>query len=67
MELKDYSTERLLDELARRCARRVEDISTPDLVTELMTRQGVDTTIVDPYDGVRLRIDGPAIVLTIFD
>lgn len=66
-ELSKYTVEEMLDELAGRCADKAEEISTRDLVIELATRDGVDVTVVDPYEDVRFMVSGPAVVLTVFD
>lgn len=66
-KLSEYTVEEMLDELARRCAKNAAEIDTRDLTIELATREGVDVTIVDPYEDVRLMVEGPAVVLTVFD
>lgn len=46
---------------------KLEDISTKELVEELKTREGVETTIAEPYAEFDVKGNGPAIVLTIID
>lgn len=46
---------------------KIEDYSTKDLVTELMTREGVETTIAEPYEDVVVAVNGPAMILKIID
>ena len=41
--------------------------STCDLVRELQTRSGVETTIAEPYQDVTIPVNGPAIVLVVID
>jgi len=43
------------------------DISTKDLVEELSKREGVKVDIADPYKDVDIKVNGPAIVLTVID
>ncbi len=42
-------------------------ISTCDLVRELQTREGVETTIAEPYQDAEVKVNGPAIVLVVID
>lgn len=42
-------------------------VSTCDLVRELQTRRGVETTIAEPYKDVTVSVNGPAIVLVVID
>ncbi len=53
----------------RKEVRKVEikDISTKELVEELKKREGVETTIVEPYAEFDVKGNGPAIVLTVID
>lgn len=37
------------------------------LVEELRKREGVETTIAEPYEDVRIHVNGPAIVLKVTD
>lgn len=41
--------------------------TTKDLVEELMTREGVETKIVDPYVTETIIAEGPAIVFIVID
>jgi len=43
------------------------DIPTKDLVEELSKREGVKMNIADPYKDVDIKVNGPAIVLTVID
>ncbi|MBU3185629.1 BC1881 family protein [Clostridium estertheticum] len=45
----------------------LKKISTKQLVNELRTREGIETTIVEPYVDFECKINGPAIVLTVID
>lgn len=45
----------------------LKDIPTSILVQELSEREGVEKTIADPYQDVRVEVNGPAIVLVIID
>ena len=66
-DLKLYTLDELLDAVATRYNRTLELIHTTDLVHELTKREGVDVTLVDDSEDVRLRVHGPAVILTIFD
>ena len=46
---------------------RLEEVSTKDLVNELSTREGVEETVVDPYEDFNVNVNGPAIVLVVYD
>ncbi len=43
------------------------NIATRDLVEELKKREGVKTTIAEPYQDVQIEVNGPAIVLVVVD
>jgi len=45
----------------------IKNISTKDLVEELMQRMGVNVKIVEPYEDADIVVNGPATVLTIID
>lgn len=45
----------------------LSDISTCKLVEELKTREGVETTIAEPYEDITVTASGPAIILKIID
>lgn len=45
----------------------LSSIKTCDLVKELQTREGVETTIAEPYQDVAVKVNGPAIVLVVID
>lgn len=45
----------------------LQKVSTKDLVEELERREGVDTTIAEPYQDKTVSVNGPAIVLVVTD
>lgn len=45
----------------------LKEIPTCELVAELETREGVETTIAEPYQDVKVAVNGPAIVLVVID
>lgn len=45
----------------------LENISTADLVTELRKREGVETTVVEPYQDATFSVNGPASALVVTD
>ena len=45
----------------------LSQIATCDLVRELQTREGVETTMAAPYEDVEVKANGPAIVLVVID
>lgn len=45
----------------------LKDYPTCQLVEELKTREGVETTIAEPYQDVTVKVNGPAIVLVVID
>lgn len=45
----------------------LKDYTTEELVNELMTREGVETTIAEPYENVVVAANGPAMILKIID
>lgn len=45
----------------------LKDYTTKELVAELMTREGVETTTAEPYEDVTITANGPAIILKIID
>ena len=45
----------------------LENISTADLVTELRKREGVETTVAEPYRDATVSANGPALVLVVTD
>lgn len=45
----------------------LQDYTTADLVAELSRRAGVDVTAVEPYQDVTVSVNGPAVVLSVFD
>lgn len=47
--------------------RNLESVSTKDLVEELKQRDGVETTIAEPYVDAEIKVNGPATILTITD
>ena len=67
MNLSNVKTEALLDELARRARPSLDMVSTPDLVDELALRDGVEYCFVDPCERARVVVEGPAMIITVFD
>ena len=45
----------------------LSDIPTCQLVEELKKREGVETTIVDPYEDGTVTINGPGTILVVTD
>lgn len=45
----------------------LESVPTIDLVTELRKREGVETTVVEPYQDAAVIVPGPALVLVVMD
>ena len=45
----------------------LKDYTTEGLVNELMAREGVETTIAEPYENVVVAANGPAMILKIID
>lgn len=45
----------------------LENVPTANLVTELRKREGVETTIVEPYQDSEVSVNGPALVLVVTD
>lgn len=45
----------------------LENVPTANLVTELRKREGVETTIVEPYQDAAVSVNGPALVLVVTD
>lgn len=45
----------------------LESISTKDLVKELLEREGVEHSIIQPYSILELKVEGPAVVITVID
>ena len=45
----------------------LKQFSTKELVQELQMRDGVDCTIVEPYQDREIRMIGPAVVLVVID
>jgi hypothetical protein len=41
--------------------------STKELVEELRQREGVESMVVDPHAEKEMKIEGPAIVITVID
>jgi len=61
MKVRIKETERIVN------ISELEKVSTKALVEELQKREGVATTIAEPYKATTVSINGPAIVLTIID
>lgn len=45
----------------------LETVSTCELVNELKNREGVEIAIAEPYQDINIKVNGPAIVLTVID
>ena len=45
----------------------LQKVSTKDLVEELKRREGVETTIAEPYQDKAVSVNGPSIVLVVID
>ena len=45
----------------------LHNVPTCELVAELRTREGVETTVVEPYAETSIHASGPAIVLNVTD
>lgn len=45
----------------------IEAYTTKQLVDELMERDGVDTELVYPNEDMKITVNGPAIVLVVYD
>lgn len=45
----------------------LSNVLTCDLVKELQAREGVETIIAEPYQDAEVKVNGPAIVLTVID
>lgn len=42
-------------------------LDTCDLVEELKSREAVETTVIHPHEEQQVSIDGPAVVLVVYD
>lgn len=42
-------------------------VPTAELVNELRRREGVKTTVAEPYQDVNIKVNGPAVVLVVTD
>ena len=45
----------------------IEQLSTKELVDELINRDGVEVTIAEPHEDCNISVNGPATILTIID
>lgn len=43
----------------------LKDVSTKELVEELKTREGVSAKIAEPYQDLSVKVNGPAIVMSL--
>lgn len=48
-------------------AIQLTEISTKDLLNELITREGVDVGAVPPHSTLEHKVEGPAIVISVID
>lgn len=47
--------------------KEVKNVLTCNLVKELQSSEGVETTIAEPYQNVEVKVNSPAIVLVTID
>ena len=45
----------------------LENVPTANLITELRKREGVETTIAEPYQDAEVSVNGPALALVVTD
>lgn len=45
----------------------LENVPTANLITELRKREGVEMTVVKPYQDAAVNVNGPALVLVVTD
>lgn len=45
----------------------LSEYSTAELVDELARRIGVEKKIAEPYQDIVVKVNGPAVILTVFD
>ena len=45
----------------------LENVPAANLITELRKREGVKTTIVEPYQDAEVSVNGPALVRVVTD
>lgn len=45
----------------------LKEASTKELVEELIKREGVENTIVEPHKDQTIKVNGPAIVISVVD
>jgi len=45
----------------------LHNVPTCELVDELKRRDGIETTIAEPYQDISVQVNGPAIVLVVID
>lgn len=64
----DFDKPIIINETFHNFSKRImKEISTCELVKELSTREGVERASAEPYQDVKVSVNGPAIVLTIID
>lgn len=70
-DLKYNSTEVICEAILRimdyMASSRLDDVPTKRLVEELSKREGVEQVIAEPYKDAQVRVNGPAIILTVID
>lgn len=59
--------ERPADQLSAQHQLKLAQVPTKDLVSELQRREGIESTIAEPYQDVEVKASGPAIVLVVMD
>ncbi|BFN03900.1 BC1881 family protein [Clostridium tetani] len=45
----------------------IKNVTTKELVEELLKRDGVKVTVAEPYENKEVKVNGPAIVITVTD
>jgi hypothetical protein len=51
----------------RKIEKELQKFSTSVLVAELQARCGVKTKIAEPYQKIKIKVEGPAIILVVND
>jgi translation initiation factor 1 (eIF-1/SUI1) len=55
------------EKTAKEVQVQLSQIRTKELAEELKKREGVKTTIAEPYKDIEVKVNGPAIVLVLID
>lgn len=56
-----------IEEAIKTAINALQKQSTADLVKELSQREGVDRLNIEPYQGAKFEVNGPAVVLLVTD